>query len=50
MNDCPVCKPYANKGYQELFDGRVVPCYACNRAEFEAEALGVKCPLTRRWL
>jgi hypothetical protein len=39
VNTCPVCRPYAKKGYQELSDGRTVPCYACNRAEFVKQAV-----------
>ncbi len=39
MNTCPVCKPYGKQGYQEQIDGPAVPCYGCNRAEFEKYAL-----------
>jgi hypothetical protein len=38
-NACPVCRPYSRPKYQELSDGRIVPCYACNREEFERYAL-----------
>ena len=38
-NNCPVCKPYSKAGYQEQTDGPAIPCFACNRAEFEKLAL-----------
>jgi|SRR5208282_1563052 len=43
MNSCPVCKPYPNPGYQQQIDGTEVPCYACNRQEFEKSALSTGC-------
>jgi hypothetical protein len=38
-NPCPVCSPYPNAGYQQLSDDSEVPCFACNRREFEASVL-----------
>jgi hypothetical protein len=43
MNACPVCRPYPNPGYQQMEDGSEVPCFGCNRQEFEKSALSTEC-------
>lgn len=42
MNTCLVCKPYSHPGYQQLEDGSEIPCYGCNRQEFEKSALSTE--------